>query len=37
MGPAARLLLEESHLPLSAVHPTGPHHIITKVPPGHCL
>lgn len=30
MGPAARILLEESHLPLSAVRPTGPHHIVTK-------
>ncbi|GAB4822457.1 hypothetical protein N2152v2_009503 [Parachlorella kessleri] len=30
MGPAARLLLEQSHLPLSAVRPTGPHNIITK-------
>lgn len=30
MGPAARHYLEESHIPLSAVHPTGPHHMITK-------
>lgn len=30
IGPAARVLLEENHLPPSAVTPTGPHHIITK-------
>lgn len=30
MGPAARHYLEESHIPISAVHPSGPHHMITK-------
>jgi pyruvate dehydrogenase complex dihydrolipoamide acetyltransferase long form len=30
MGPAARHHLQESGIPLSSVHPTGPHHMVTK-------
>ena len=30
MGPAARHLLQESKIPLSSVHPTGPHNMVLK-------